>query len=191
MPPSSILSSMRYLPASTCPTSRSPLPARLRTAPSAGHSVVVSAYCLPHVGQVFIEEKVPPNFRCQGRPERITPLSRGAMRTCPSVLYTPNAAWIPVRPRRRGRALRLLAFARPALLNCGHGRRAARGERVEAVPHLRAAGRPSEGDADPGPPQAPSRVLGLEGGEFRGRGGDDDRHHRAERLREVHAVADH
>src|SRR5829696_8977954 len=61
MPPSSILSSMRYLPASTCPTSRSPLPARLRTAPSAGHSVVVSAYCLPHVGQVFIEERVPPS----------------------------------------------------------------------------------------------------------------------------------
>src|SRR5918997_4679544 len=61
MPPSSILPSMRYLPASTCPTRRSASPARLSTAPSAGQSVVVSAYSLPHVGQVFIEERAPPS----------------------------------------------------------------------------------------------------------------------------------
>src|SRR5215207_5670973 len=100
MPPSSILSSMRYLPASTCPTSRSSLPARFKTSPSAGHSVVVSAYCLPHVGQVFIE-RIRPRFQLclQGRPERITPLSHDAMCSYRKVLYSPNPARIPVRPR--------------------------------------------------------------------------------------------
>src|SRR5438105_13927551 len=72
---------MRYLPASTCPISWSSWPDRFNTAPSKGHSVFVSAYCLSHVGHVFIYE-IRPRLRnhFQGiELERITPLSRGAM----------------------------------------------------------------------------------------------------------------
>src|SRR5438045_9725367 len=52
MAPLLINSSMRYLSARVCPMSGSTV--LCRTAASIGHNVLVSEYCLPQTGQLFI-----------------------------------------------------------------------------------------------------------------------------------------
>src|SRR6185295_12471495 len=53
MPPSLSRSSMRYFPASVCPSKESSVFSS--AIPSDGHNVVVSGYSAPHFGQDFIE----------------------------------------------------------------------------------------------------------------------------------------
>src|ERR1044071_309131 len=88
MQPSSIFSSMRYLPASPWPTRRSSPSLFFNTAPSVGHRLFVSAYCLPHLGQLFMNELKPRLRRTfPGKLERITPLSRPATSLRPRTFF--------------------------------------------------------------------------------------------------------
>src|SRR5438552_3576486 len=67
MPPSLIFSSMRYLLASVCPMSVSPV--LTSTVPSFGHRVLVVSYTVPHFGHFFIKG-VCSVCRCRGRLKR-------------------------------------------------------------------------------------------------------------------------
>src|SRR6267378_3056197 len=64
MPPSLSRSSIRYFPASICPSKESSVFSS--ATPSEGHNVVVSGYSAPHFGQDFIEELLRRYFFLRG-----------------------------------------------------------------------------------------------------------------------------